>query len=705
MSAFAPIAQWTRPARHRAIVADLLTGMPLVTAFAVAVWRLYGEGVGIAAALIGLALLGTIATLRARRFDTAWLVRRSNALRGDFEDSAELLFAAPASLGALQQLQQRRLLGRLSDALGPELSPAWPRARIAIGWAIGVPLLLLALFLGGHAQATLAPSREGLPVIPGVPRLVAQHLRIVPPAYTGLPVRDEDRLDARAPAGSRLEWTFRFAPAPRTAAIELAGGGAFALRPQGDVWTAERPLAASILYRVVPAGAPPLPAPPLHRIEAVPDTPPRIRIVAPERTLNPVSPGQSRWTLKFAVSDDYGVVPAAQLRITVAAGAGENVTFREHVSRLVGLGSAREKTYSASLDLAQLGFTGPGDLVAQLTVSDNRSLGPQVVRSPSIILRRLPADEAQGSGLDAMARKVLPAYFASERQIIIDAEALIKQRRTLDSEHFLAKSDSIGADQASLRMRYGQFMGQENEGHHDLPVADDAKPKANPNADLPVADDDDHHPAAPSPTFGNEGNVTAQYGHVHDSAEAATLLDTGTKATLKIALDAMWDAERRLRTGDPQGALPFANKALVAIKKVQQATRIFLGRVGTEQAPIDMARRMTGKRDGLADRDIPLGTIPPEDRTVAATWAALGGDGSVSLRPLEAWLRANPGRVGDPLALAAAIDPVRRDPSCAECRRHLRAMLWQVLPRPVPAPALRAPVDAVGRRYLDSLGR
>ncbi len=705
MSALAPIAQWTRPARLRAILADLTTGVPVVAALAVALWRFEGEGAGIAAALVGFAMVAAIAVYRARRFDAAWLVRRINARRGDFEDSAELLFAAPASLGALQQLQQQRLLGRLSDALGAELSPPWPRARIAVGWAIGVPLLVLALLVGGHARATLAPSDEGLPAIPGVPRLVAQSLRIVPPAYTGLPARYEARLDARAPAGSRLEWTFRFAPEPRAAAIELAGGGAFALQPHEEGWTAARPLGGSILYRVVPAGAPPLPAPPLHRIEAVADMPPRIRIIAPERTLNPVAPGQSRSTLRFEASDDYGVVPAAQLHISVAAGEGENLIFRDHVSALIGHGSARQKTYTVLLDLKALGFTGPGDLVAQLTVSDNRSPGPQIVRSASIILRRLPADAAQGSGLDAMARKVLPAYFSSERQIIIDSQALIRQRRTLSPAQFLAKSDSIGADQASLRMRYGQFMGQENEGHHDLPVAEDAKPKANPNADLPVADDDDHHPAFPSPTFGNEGNVTAQYGHVHDTAEAATLLDTGTKATLKIALDAMWDAERRLRTGDPQGALPFANKALVAIKRVQQATRIFLGRVGTEQAPIDMARRMTGRRDGIAGRDIPLGTVPPEDRTVAATWNALGSDGPVALGPLEVWLRANPGRIGDPLALAAAIDPVRRDPACAACRQHLRAMLWQILPRPVPAPTLRAPGDAVGRRYLDALGR
>lgn len=697
MSLVGPI---TRPARTRSLLADGLTGLPIVAAATVVLWVRQGPAAGVATAVVAAALLAAIAVHRARRYDTPWLILRANALRGEFEDSAELVFAAPAALGPLQHLQQQRLLARLSSVLGADLRPGWPWPRVALGWAIGLPPLIAALLLLGPAHTPLVPSGEGLPAIPGVPRLVAQRLRIVPPAYTGLPSRDEPTLNVHAPVGSRLEWTFRFAPGPRAAAIEFATGGRLALVPDDGLWTATRLLDASILYRVVPAGTPD--TPPLHRLDAVPDRPPTIQVLAPERTLNPIAPGQSRWDLRFEASDDYGVSLSAQLRLTVAAGDGENVTFREQVLPLTGHGARRQMRFSASLDLKRIGFSGPGDLVAQLIVHDSAP-SPNLTRSPSLILRRSPPSEAQGSGLDAMARKVLPAYFASERQIIIDAEALLRQRRTLDHDHFLAKSDGIGADQASLRMRYGQFMGQENEGHHDLPIADDA-PKANPDADLPVADDGDHRPPPPS-GFGNAANVTAEFGHTHDQPEAATLLDPQTKATLKVALDNMWDAERQLRTGDPAAALPYANKALIAIKKVQQATRIFLQRVGTELPPIDPARRMTGKRDGIADRDIPLGNVPPEDRTVAIAWTALAGTGPIVLGPLEAWLRANGSRVADPLALAAAIDPVRRDPGCIACRQRLRAMLWPILPRPVAAPALRAPADAAGRRYLDALGR
>ena len=41
------------------------------------------------------------------------------------------------------------------------------------------------------------------------------------------------------------------------------------------------------------------------------------------------------------------------------------------------------------------------------------------------------------------------------------------------------------------------------------------------------------------------------YGHTHYHAEAATLLDPETRATLKKALDQMWQSELHLRQGQP----------------------------------------------------------------------------------------------------------------------------------------------------------
>ena len=61
-------------------------------------------------------------------------------------------------------------------------------------------------------------------------------------------------------------------------------------------------------------------------------------------------------------------------------------------------------------------------------------------------------------------------------------------------------------------------------------------------------------------------------------------------------------------------------------------------------------------------------------------------------------------RVADPLSLFAAIDAVRGDPDCHDCRQRLRGLLWTVLARP-PAQVRRRTTDAAGERYLDALRR
>ena len=67
------------------------------------------------------------------------------------------------------------------------------------------------------------------------------------------------------------------------------------------------------------------------------------------------------------------------------------------------------------------------DLIVRLLVSDNRQPQANQARSASYILR-WPADPGSDSaGVDGIVQKVLPAYFRSQRQIIIDTEALLAE--------------------------------------------------------------------------------------------------------------------------------------------------------------------------------------------------------------------------------------------------------------------------------------
>lgn len=713
MSADLLVSRWTQPARLRGAWNDVLLWSPAVVVAGALAWR-WGGGLALClATILGTAILAGVAFRRTRRFDRRWLIRRLDADRPEAEDSADLLFADEAGLGRLQRLQQERLRRRLTEDDAAALKPAWSTHRIGASWTAGLLLAAAILLWPAGDGGALLPGDE-TPAAAGdaatQPRLLSQRLRIVPPAYTGLPAREQAGLDVRAPQGSRLIWLLRFAPDPEGASLTFHNGERLDFAREGGSWNATRLLTSSTLYRLTVTGAGGK-LPPLHRLEAVADAPPQIKLLQPDRILSLMTPGQRTWSPSFEVTDDYGVATAGQLRITVTQGEGENITFRETMASVRGTGTARRKSFTANLNLAALGLDRGGDLVVHLTASDNRSPGPQTVRGPSLILR-WPADLGQeAGGLEGMMKTVLPAYFRSQRQIIIDAEALIKERRQLANERFLDRSDAIGVDQRLLRLRYGQFLGEEAEGGSPPPPTNDVVEEDADGA-APAGDDHDHGHAgeeggAAQPGFGASADVLEEFGHTHDESEAATLLDPDTRATLKQALDQMWQSELHLRQGDPAGALPYAYKALGFIKEVQQAERIYLARVGPELPPIDPARRLTGDRAGLERRALAPTAREAADEAPAALWRALEsplGGRALPLDATERWLRVNEGRVPDPLAILAAIDAVRRDPACTGCRRTLRGLLWTALSRPTPA-VQRRQQSTAGRRYLDALRR
>lgn len=701
MSADPLVTRWTGPIRRRAWRQDATIGLPPAVLSAAVAYRIADIPIAAAVLAIAIAAVAAIAWLRARRFDRRWLIAALDTSRRDLEDSSDLLFADRAGLSAVQHIQRNRIADRVDavplSALTPSRDPRLTTA-IVIASLIGIVVVTAWPHRPG---ITLAPAREGLPTLPGVPRLTAQALEVRPPAYTGLPPRTLTSLDARVPIGSHLRWTLRFTPDPPSAMLATVSRMAIVLTRTGGDWIAGHRADAPLLYRVTPADAVRAGVPPLHRIDTIADRPPQVRLVTPGPSLTLLAPGQRRAAIAFVATDDYAVRATARLRIVVAQGEGENVRFSERMLTLAGSGSGslRERRFAVSLDFAALGFTEPGDVVAQLIVADTRDPSPQEVRGPSIILRRPPAAAAEGSGLEAMTRRVMPAYFRSQRQIIIDAEALLAERPRPLADRFLSRSDAIGADQRLLRMRYGQFMGEEAGGGatNVMPTNDDEE-----GADHADAHD---HPAASSVQgMGAAEDVTAEYGHTHDEAEAATLLDPGTRATLRQALDSMWQSERALRQGDPKAALPHAYKALRFLKQVQQATRIFLARTGSNLPPVDMARRMTGDRGAMGGRALPSAAADRVDATPAAIWRALDGPKpDAALDALSRWLRSEGARIPDPLALAGAIDTLRRQPDCARCRAALRGALWQALPRPTPGLGRRDGGDAIGRRYLDAL--
>jgi len=728
MSATARLATLRRAASRRRCAIALAVALPPAAALVVLAARWSGGAAAWAVALAAAAAIAA-AAWRAARVDDRWLARRLDAALPAMDDSAALLFDGAPALSAVQRLQQARLQARLADA-DVDLRPAWPRQAFAASVSAAVLLLALALAgprapAGGGAAGAPPRSAAAAPAT----AVAEVRLAIEPPAYTRLPPRSEPALDAKAPEGARLRWRLRFDPQPRAAALAFHDGSRVELARDGDAWTGERRLGASALYRIALDGAPPVADDRLHRLDAIADRAPEVRVIRPDRTLTLLEDGQAHWELAFEAEDDYGL-GKAELQVTLAQGGGENVTFKEQTIALAPTSLAPSAAPSAPasqakgeggppvaarydhrLDLAALGLSAGDDVIVRIAVADNREPAPNVTRSASFILRWPPPASSESAGLEGIAQKTLPAYFRSQRQIIIDTEALLAERAQLDEARFLARSDAIGVDQKILRLRYGQFLGEEAEtpaqhapGGDDHDHDADGREAAQTQADaLHAMHEAREAPARGPAKFGDAGDVAAEYGHVHDIAEAATLLDPDTKATLKSALAEMWQAELHLRQGDPDQALPYERRALEFVKQVQQATRIYLARVGLELPAPDEARRLSGERKDLTDRRGALAAAASDAAPIARLHQALAGAAAPDWAAAEDWVRARESRLPDALGLLAAIDAARRDPACAACRARLRDLLWPLLPAPAAQAVPRAEPDAGGRAYLDAL--
>jgi len=701
MSAAPPLpprlARLAESVRRRAAAIRVAFALPLLAFGVPLLARQSGERTAGIMLAVFLLLLSLIVWRARSRYDAMWLLRRLNAAEPQFEDSALLLLAPPGPPPAttardaptglegatgLAALQRARLEQRLTTIELPDLRPPYPRRALCLTWcALALATLavgVLAQLASDWRQAVGARTAAADP-----PGTVSGSLRIEPPAYTRLRAQEPASLEAKFPEGSAVRFALRVGGSPQRVELSFLDGSRLSLRLDGGVWRGERVFTSSALYRVqldgheTPASAS---ADRLYRLDVIPDHPPELIVRTPDHTLSLLQKDQKSWDLVFEASDDYGL-GLAELSVAHAQGSGENIKTTQQTRRLAGAGDERHRVYHETLDLAALGVAEGDDLIVRLSVSDNHPAPPNVTQTASFILRWPAQVETQSGGMDGLAQKTLPAYFTSERQIIIDTEALQGDRERLSTARFAARADELGVEQRQLRLRYGEFLGEE------------AEPSAQHDADTQPT----------TQAFGAEGNLSAQYGHVHDKPEAATLLDPDTRRILKAALDEMWQAELHLRQADPELALPYEYKALAYIKQVQQAERIYLARAGVQLPQVDPSRRLSGDRAGLSDRESGAVTQTPEPTPVAACWQALADGTTPDWAALNAWVHAHQATVPDALGLESAADRLRRDPSCRSCRAQLAALLWVLLPPPPPAIEPRAAPDHGGEAYLDAL--
>lgn len=581
-----------------------------------------------------------------------WRVRRTVSMQWTswidaqwpgMEDSSRLLLAADTPVA---RMQQARVLKRAQELLAQ--GEAAQVAKRGIGHGMGWVLAsaVLAAGLWGWQQRTTAAEA---PVVSGAAAQARATptiaLHVAPPAYTGLPAYDSAPRDLQVPASSIVRWCVKNAAGP-IAPVELSDGRSLAFDQNCAQWSASE----SVFWRWNGQR---------FNLRVTPDAAPVIIVAVPKDILTILPANTTSTALNLTVRDDYRVVRAT-LHLTLARGSGENVRFSDREMPIPASANAKQRKFDRRFTLAELGMEPGDELYFFVRAADNAGT-PQMTQSPTYTLR-LPGPQAEGEQTTALPSLVKPENLRSQRQIIIDTEQLLADMRAnprMPAATIRARSEAIAADQGVLRRRYGQFLGEESSL---------------------FAAEDDH---AGEEESGGGMDVLHSYGHAHDQEENATLFDEETKKILRRALAAMWDAEKSLRAIEPKSALPPENKALLAIKELQQADRIYLHKTAFAPPPIKEEKRMTGELDGAASyqrkQDESGDAVPERVRNLIAALSEPGALPALWSRDANDWIRERIRDDEQRLAAQRAVQDVAD--GCDKCRPALRAWLRGAIER------------------------
>lgn len=450
--------------------------------------------------------------------------------------------------------------------------------------------------------------------------LVETKVTITAPTYTGIKPQTQSGFEIKSIIGSAINWELEFSSAENLDVLLVnSEGESLNFKSEGTKFSLKDILTGSGIYAiqanqdgkmVFDSGFFPL--------EAIQDQSPVIVPTEKEVYKFHVKNDPKLLELKAKVSDDF-LVSQVYLVATLARGSGENVKFRENRIPIDKRNFQSSELWSV-LDLKALDFKQGDELYYYWAALDNKSPEANFSRSDTYFLKYLDSTEVSEAELAGMAIHVLPEYFRSQRQIIIDTEKLISQKKTMGGQVFNSSSNEIGYDQKLLRLRYGQYLGEEFESgagggsmetgesgslldgfmhKHDQEGENEGGGEV-----LSEANSESEHVHEEEGGKNDEddglGNMLDAFLHNHESEEMNTFFEGSTKGILKMALEQMWQSELHLRLFEPEKAIPYQYKALEYLKSVQQKSRVYVKRTGFDPPPIrEEEKRLTGELKDL----------------------------------------------------------------------------------------------------------
>jgi hypothetical protein len=524
--------------------------------------------------------------------------------RPELEHSAELLLYTPDELSFLARLQQRKVCEWLEKQDLKRVFPnEWRKGLMGLGASAILSSLIVIGPKTPHEQIYL--SEKPMQMSDSQPTIEKIEVQIMPPAYTLKPTRTQSSLDIIAEEQAQLCWRVNLTRECEQVILTTSSGDTLRFKQESErTYRAEMTAKQSELYTLTIDTL----ISRIGTIEVQKDLPPVVSVIMPPARTEFSSPDSATLFIKAAISDDYKI-QKVNLVLTTAKGKGEAVKFKSDTLRLYAKSilENRIEQYETKLDLKSYGLTYGDELYFFIEAFDNHEPKSNRTHSETCFAKILDTLQSASSETIAMPLLRLPAYFRSQRQLIIDTEKLIAEKKSLEPLAFRVRSENLGIDQKVLRLRYGKFLGEElaisiGESENERLAKTMRDTSSNPIVKLqnqalkraPKIDDGHNHDEQPKPAQSVEALVEP-YMHRHDIEEAATFFSEPIKKKLKATLAEMWEAEKFLRLAEPARALPYEYKALQLLKELQQEARVYVEKSGFEPTPIDEARlRLSG---------------------------------------------------------------------------------------------------------------
>lgn len=529
----------------------------------------------------------------------------------ELEESTGILLRPSDELSLLERLQQQKVANLLNQIK----TPAAPLKKLGLSVLVMVIGFGLSFAISQLKLVNYSPeaysykdsphvAKERIPV-----QIASFSLKISAPAYTGLPERKQQQFSVKAATGSLLKWEIRTNEPVKKLKLIFNDREVASLRSidgLGIEWSFLKTIHQPGFYQVDLDGK----KSDLYQLELIPDLPVSIRITQPKPHTT-IDFGQAqRLNLTLHLNDDYGIKDAA-ISATMASGKGEGVSFTEKKLLFnTSFNNSKSMSLSKTIDLKSLGMKPGDELYFFVKALDNHG---QASRSDVYFVSIVDTAELMSMAGMTNGINLVPEYFRSQRQIIMDTEKLLNEKSAITEESFKNRSNALGIDQRLLRLRYGKFLGEETETEIG---ADHEHEEGHAHEEGHQHEGEEHHEekgTKATEKFGDVKAIMDSYSHKHDIAEDATFFEPELKAHLKAVLTEMWSSELQLRTYKTRDALPFEYKALRLLKDLQQKSRAYVAKTTVKVAQLKEEKRLSGELDKIG-QPFQKNTFEPLDR-------------------------------------------------------------------------------------------